>query len=116
MDAIRARRARDLIARAGCSSNSDCVENLQYVANREEHKGNVARALVMIRRARDLDPDDDTLLGRAAQLAAAAGLSVESLRDYEELARRQPNKPEWQRAADEQRRRALVNELRIAPN
>jgi tetratricopeptide (TPR) repeat protein len=102
-DTVRARRALELIATAGCSSANECVDNLLYAASREER----GSALARIRRACDLAPEDNVLLGRAATLASSVGMYGEALRDYEELARREPHEQKWHQAAAEQRRALL---------
>ncbi|MBV9945315.1 MAG: hypothetical protein JOZ69_00525, partial [Myxococcales bacterium] len=91
------------IARAGCGSEQDCVANLEWVAEAEAEEGSLRRAVATYKRAHERAPLDDRRLERLAQLADRAGLNAEALRDYEELARRNPTDGRWAKAAAAER-------------
>jgi hypothetical protein len=86
----------DQIARAGCAEVKECVGNLRWVAGFEAGRGNRRRALSLLQRAAERDPNDDELLAEVAKLASAVDLHAEALRAYEDLARRHPTNREWQ--------------------
>jgi tetratricopeptide (TPR) repeat protein len=106
-DEPRASAAIAKIAANGCTDDSECAQNLAWIADVEERKGNSQQALVFYKRAYDRSPDNDELLKAVARLAASSGLHTEALRDYERLARRHPEQSNWRKAADEQRDAAL---------
>jgi tetratricopeptide (TPR) repeat protein len=91
------------IARAGCAQDNECLGNLLWVAQVQEQRGSLRRALSAYKRAHERAPDDDSLLENAARLAARAGLNAEALEDYQELARRHPGEGRWAKAVEEQR-------------
>ena len=106
-DDARFDKAMAEIARVGCADERQCVPNLVWVATMHEQRGNASRALAAYRRAYDASPDDDSLLESVARLAAASGMNVEALKDYQELARHHPGDVRWQRAEEEQREAIL---------
>jgi tetratricopeptide (TPR) repeat protein len=106
-DDVRFNRVLDEIGRAGCADRSRCVDNLVWVAQALEPRGESARALQTYRRAFDKAPEMDVLLENMARLATATGLNVEAFKDYQELARRHPADGRWVKAA-EQEREAIV--------
>ncbi len=106
-DESRASAAMAKIAANGCTDDSECAANLAWIAGVEERKGNSQRALVLYKRAYDRSPDNDGFLEAAARLAASAGLHTEAHDDYERLARRHPEQPNWRSAAEQQQVAAL---------
>jgi tetratricopeptide (TPR) repeat protein len=95
------------IVRAGCSDETECVNNLVWVAQAREASGNLVQALAIYRRAYERAPDNDSLLENIARLAGAAGLNAEALRNYQELEHRHPGDGRWRKAAEEQREAML---------
>jgi tetratricopeptide (TPR) repeat protein len=106
-DEQRLDAALNEIAQAGCADDKECVSNLVWVAQAQEVRGNLRRALAMYQRAYDRSPDNDSLLENVARLAGAAGLNAEAVRNYQELARRHPGDGHWRQAAEEQREEML---------
>lgn len=95
------------IAHAGCADVKECVANLQWVAGMETGRGNPRRALVMLQKAQERDPTNDALLESLAGLASSVELHAESLRAYEELARRHPEEARWRAGAAAEREALL---------
>jgi tetratricopeptide (TPR) repeat protein len=101
------------IARAGCATEPECVNNLTWVAQAEEADGSPRRALATYRRAHERAPDDDALLERMGSLSVRAGLNAEALQIYQELAHRHPADGRWTKAAEEQREAMLRGALKF---
>jgi tetratricopeptide (TPR) repeat protein len=106
-DEQRAQQALDRVANAGCSEDAECARNLAWMAQREQARGNVQKALALYRRANQRAPQDDALLEAIAGLAAAAGLHGEAAEDYEQLARRHPQDSRWKQAAQSEKDAAV---------
>jgi tetratricopeptide (TPR) repeat protein len=100
-DAVSA--AIEDLVHGGCGEDKECVANLVYAANVEAARGNVSRALLLYKRARDRAPEDDELLASAAALASRANLHAEAMQSYELLARRHPDQPRWASAVAAER-------------
>ncbi|MDP9001389.1 MAG: tetratricopeptide repeat protein, partial [Myxococcota bacterium] len=90
-----------------------CISNLVWVAQTQESRGSLRRALAMYTRAYERAPDDDALLENVARLAATAGMNAEALKHYQELARRHPGDPRWRKAAQEQREAVLRGVVKL---
>ena len=112
-DETQATAALSKIAASGCSDDVECARNFAWIASVEERKGNSRRALAFYKRAYGRSPDNDTLLEAAARVAASSGLHREAEDDYERLARKHPEQPDWRSAAQEQHDAAL--KAAIAP-
>lgn len=108
----RAEAALEKIVAAGCSTPAECTSTLRWTGAQYESMGRRHKALAVYKRALEQVTDDD-LLGRAAGLAAAVGLHVESASDYDQLARRHPEDPRWRRAAEEEHRAAIRDAVRL---
>ena len=99
--------ALNKIAAAGCTPDDQCGNNLAWVAQREELRGNLRRALGFYRRAYERS-ENDAFLEAVARLAASAGLHTEAADGYERLARKHPEEAaRWQRAAATEREAAF---------
>lgn len=105
-DSPRTERALDRIAAMPCTGLTTCVEYIRWAGQQYEAMGRARRALSIYRRALEMR-DDDSLLAHMARLAAEQGGHVESAADYNQLARRHPDEPEWLRLAAEQHEAAL---------
>jgi hypothetical protein len=104
-------QALDEIAHAGCV-DKECVNNLRFVASFEESRGYPRRALVMLVRAHERDPLDDTLLGDVGRIASYVDLHAEALKAYEELARRHPGEARWAAATASEREALLRSSVK----
>ena len=113
-DESRANAALNEIARAGCSDDKECAQNLRWVAAQEEAAGNPRKALVLYRRASERAPEDDNLLESVARLAVQAGLHNEAVDSYEKLARRHPLDARWTSALEVERE-AVARNAATAP-
>jgi hypothetical protein len=105
-------RALDEIAHAGCVDTKDCVNNLRFVASFEESRGYLRRALVMLVRAHERDPLDDTLLDEVGRVASHVDMHAEALKAYEELARRHPGESRWAAATASEREALLRSSVK----
>lgn len=112
-DAHRAEAVLDLILKAGCSDDNACARQIEWVAAKQEAKGNVNTALALYKRAHDKAPDDDTALQNVARLASEAGLHGEAADAYDGLAKRHPQEPRWAVAASEERAAAAKEALKL---
>jgi tetratricopeptide (TPR) repeat protein len=101
-DNVRVESALDRIVRAGCTEAKECVDNLIFVAKRQEERGSPRSALAAYKRAYEQDPDNDGLLMQVARLAAATGFHAEALDSYSKLARKHPEEGRWRDAAAQQ--------------
>jgi tetratricopeptide (TPR) repeat protein len=99
----RTARAVDKVVRAGCSDDAVCVQNMVWAAQIEERRKEIARALVLYRKAHERAPDDDSILEAIARLASKAGLHAEAADAYRRLAERHPEQPSWRKAVQAER-------------
>jgi tetratricopeptide (TPR) repeat protein len=90
--------ALDKILSAGCGDAQECARNLLWVGRQYEATGQPHKALALYRRAFEQAPDDE-VLAYLAGLAAGLGLHAEAASDYEQLARRHPENPQWHKTA-----------------
>jgi O-Antigen ligase len=111
-DQALAEGALQKIVSAACSDAADCSRNLVWVGQQYEGAGSPLKALTLYRRAFGRLPDD-SLLAHMAALAAGAGLHVEAADDYEQLARRHSDDPEWRRSAQVEHDAAMRQALRL---
>jgi tetratricopeptide (TPR) repeat protein len=101
--AAAANDAIDHLARLGCGASGECLDNLLMAAQLELGRGNRNRALVFIRRATAVAPEDDAVTSMLAQSAASAGFHAEAADAFEKLARRHPEEPSYGRRAAQER-------------
>jgi tetratricopeptide (TPR) repeat protein len=100
---LRVDAAIGRLLNGGCSSQTECVDNIVYAAGAESARGNTRRALALYKRAVERAPEREDLLVSVAELAAASGLHGEALEAYTTLARRQPADPRWPAAMARER-------------
>jgi len=110
-DAARVTDALNRVANAGCREATECARDLSWVAAQEQARGNLSRALAILRRAAARVPDDPSILESMALLAARLGLHAEAADTYERLVTLQPAQSKWKTAAQSERRYALTNTL-----
>jgi tetratricopeptide (TPR) repeat protein len=101
-DSTRLDGALEKVARAPCEGDAECIDNLLFVAQWDERRGNPLRALAAYKLASERAPDNDAVTIAMARVASSAGLHAEAAEYYRRIARRHPGEPEWVRAADAQ--------------
>jgi tetratricopeptide (TPR) repeat protein len=108
----RVEAALHRIVTAGCADETECAQNLLWVAREYEATGSPQKALTLYKRAFEHAPDD-ALLAHMAELAAAGGLHAEAAADYEQLARRHPDDARWHTLAVVQHDAAMREAQRL---
>lgn len=97
----------DRLVRAGCGTASECYDLYTWAARTEESRRNVGRALVLYRRAAELDPDRYDNVEHLGDLAEKTGLYGEAIDVFNQLAHRHPEEPRWAKRVEELRTKAL---------
>jgi tetratricopeptide (TPR) repeat protein len=75
------------LSRAGCSVDAECTNNLMWIANLEEQRGNARRAIKYYERAHERAPDRVDIVERLAAVCAAHALHAQALDAYHTLQR-----------------------------
>lgn len=110
-DGGRAELELDRLVRAGCGTAGECYDLYTWAARTEESRRNMGRALVLYRRAAELDPDRYDNVEHLGDLAEKTGLYGEAIDVFNQLARRHPEEPRWAARVGELRAKALSRTL-----
>ncbi|WP_394851232.1 O-antigen ligase family protein [Pendulispora rubella] len=101
----------DKLAKSGCANDDRCADLLLYVGRIEEQRGNLRRALMFFRRARERYTSRDDVVSARAHTAARLGLHAEALDEFAELAKRHPDNPDWAQKVTHERQ-AMIEPAR----
>jgi tetratricopeptide (TPR) repeat protein len=93
--ASRLATALDLLGRAGCGTEAQCVDDYLYIAGIHEARGNRRVAFAYVKKAYDRSPSRTDLLPRIGELATSLGLHGEAIAAYEKLSLVEPNDQRW---------------------
>jgi tetratricopeptide (TPR) repeat protein len=81
------------LSRSGCAGSDDCSSLYLYLANAEERRGNVRRALGLIKKAHDAWPENTAILSAVAARASALGMHHEAIEALTKLSVRDGRDP-----------------------
>jgi tetratricopeptide (TPR) repeat protein len=113
-DDTRATASLDRLARMGCATDAECVDDLVFVAEVELGRNNRRRALAFYEKAVERAPQREDLLGQVAALASDLGLHAEALAALHKLGQVHPDRPGLKEATSREQH-ALVGEALSAP-
>jgi tetratricopeptide (TPR) repeat protein len=99
----RVDQALERLLRSGCEAPDECVKNLTFAATVENNRGASRRALALLKKALEREPEREDLLIEVASGAAAAGLHGEALDAYTKLSGRHPEDTRWKEAIARER-------------
>lgn len=100
---VQATQAIDELSRAGCREPAECASNLLDAVGLEDSRGNLTRAVVLLRRGVQSDPDRVELLASLASHASRLGLHAEAADAYTRLASLVPGEPSYRQLATSER-------------
>jgi tetratricopeptide (TPR) repeat protein len=95
--------AIDRLLKLGCETPAECVNNLTFAADVEARRGGARRALALVKKALEREPERDDLLADVASKAEALGVHGEALDAYTKLSDRHPDVPQWRDAVARER-------------
>ena len=88
-------QAVERLAKAGCSTNEECITTMAFIAETERATHSDRRAIFYYKRALELSPGDASYLLAIAQIAEQNNLHGEAALAYGKLAAAQPQDPRW---------------------
>ncbi len=94
--------AEDEVGRTGCDSDTECANNLIWIAWLEERRGNPRKAVGYYQRAHERQPDRQEILEHWAGLSSMLGMHAQALEAYRKL-QALTSDPKWEAAAEREK-------------
>jgi tetratricopeptide (TPR) repeat protein len=102
--------AEDEVSRTGCDVDADCANNLVWIAQLEQGRGNARRAIGFYQRAHAKAPERVDIVQTWAELASGLGMHSVAVEAYREL-QLLSHDPKWQAAAERERSATMRDQM-----